>query len=80
MTRITAGHIKNLGLQLHKKNDKLQDSIDDFVKKDQTQDKHLKAHIDKVVKSMGREVFGKIETSLSAIMQKLDEKKEASAE
>jgi len=71
----------------------LQDSIDDFVKKDQTQDKHLKAHIDKVVKSLGREVFGKIntlehklgkidnlETTLAAIMQKLDEKKEAEAE
>ena len=34
MTRITASHINKLGVQLHKKNDRLQDSIDDFVKKD----------------------------------------------
>ena len=35
MTRMTAKNIENLGNELHKKSDKLQDSIDEFTRKDQ---------------------------------------------
>ena len=34
MTRITANNINNLGYQLHKKSDRLQDSIDEFTRKE----------------------------------------------
>ena len=34
MTRLTANNINSLGYQLHKKSDRLQDSIDEFTRKD----------------------------------------------
>ena len=56
MTRITASNIKQLGVQLNKKTDKLQDQITDFIKRDATQEKHMKAHIDKVTKASQDEI------------------------
>ena len=43
ITRMITKIIDNLGSQFAKKTDKLQDSIDEFSRKDQLQDKHLKA-------------------------------------
>jgi hypothetical protein len=51
MTRVTSKCIKDLGAAVAKKSDKLQDSLDAFIKKDQVSDKHLKRHVDKAIKS-----------------------------
>ncbi len=74
MTRLTANNIEHLGNQLHKKNDRLQDSIDDFVRKDQVQDKHLKAHVDKIVKSSQKELTHKINEKISTMQEETNEK------
>ena len=74
MTRLTAQNIESLGTQLHKKSDRMQDSIDDFVRKDQVQDKHLKAHVDKIVKSSQKEINHKINEN-HRNMQEMNEEK-----
>ncbi len=74
MTRLTAQNIESLGTQLHKKSDRMQDSIDDFVRKDQVQDKHLKAHVDKIVKSSQKEIQHKINEN-HRNMQEMNEEK-----
>ena len=52
ITRMITKIIDNLGSQFAKKTDKLQDSIDEFSRKDQLQDKHLKAQNEKIAKSI----------------------------
>lgn len=52
----------------------MQDSIDDFVRKDQVQDKHLKAHVDKIVKSSQKEINHKINEN-HRNMQEMNEEK-----
>ena len=74
MTRLTANNIEHLGNQLHKKSDKLQDSINEFVRKDQVQDKHLKAHVDKIVKSSQKEINHKITEKINTMQELQDEK------
>ena len=60
ITRLTSNNINQLGKQIHKKTDKIQDSLNDFMHKDQIQDKHLKAHIDKIIKSSQRDINQKM--------------------
>ncbi len=90
MTRVTGQKIKALEIEITKKTDRLQESLDDFVKKDQVSDKHLKAHIDKVSKASQKssnhviktleerinEKFNKILKEVSSIKSQVEQKKE----
>ena len=62
ITRLTSEHISAETDKLHKQSAKIQDSLDEFVKKDMAQDKHMRAHVDKLVKSIKTEVFQKVNT------------------
>ena len=80
MTRITAGNIKNLETQFNKKTDKMLNTINDFVQKDVTQEKLMKAHIEKVTKASQDEVSKKI-TNLERLLTKvLNQGREAGQE
>ena len=79
MTRVTSQNIKALGIEITKKTDRLQESLDDFVKKDQVSDKHLKAHIDKVSKASQKksnQTINILEDRLNDKLEKLDHKLE----
>ena len=62
MTRITQRNIEALGNKIHKKSDKIQASIDDFVKQDNVKNRHLRQYVDLVVKSQGKEVKDDVKT------------------
>ena len=62
ITRLTSENIVTECDKLQKQSAKLHDSFDEFVKKDMAQDKHMRAHVNKLVKSIKKEVFHKVNT------------------
>ena len=46
----------NLSQQFNAKNEKLQDTMEDFMRAEQASDRYMKAYVDKVVKSSEKSV------------------------
>ena len=70
ITRLTSESINTQCDKLHKQNAQLQDSFDEFVKKDVVSDKHLRAHVDKLVKSIKSDVLKAMGDKMDTMEQK----------